>query len=378
MKLLLKQLGCLVLLIVLVGAVVRSVAQEPARPAVKPPATPADQAFSAAEQAMKKSDFTTGRKLFGEFVGKFPGDARVPEAHFLKGLCEQKGGPAGAALSTWNALVALHPKSDSAAKALEQMALHYEKEKASARADEMMNRLLGTFPTNAATVRLWSKRGDALFEAKKYDEAVKAWEAIEASLAPSARQQLAVARVLAKGKSDPRSLLEAANTSLERNEVALAIGLYQAYLERFPNGADIRQAKTQLGWCYYLREQDKDIDQAESLWKEVAQQGPANDEWVGESQWHLVQILAGARGKWEQAAALCETIAKNFPKGSFRHEQALFSRAWLFWAQREWQKSKTAFDALIAAYPEKTNHPPIVEYIEQCDKNLAAGKIRGK
>ena len=347
-------------------------------PPKKAPASPADQAFAAAQEALKKSDYPAGRRLFGDFAGKFPADTRVPEAQFLKGMCELKGGPQGAALSTWNALIQLQPKSDAAVMALEQLVLYYEKEGPPARVEELLNRLLTAFPAHAATVRLWTKRGETLFAAKKYEAAVQAWEALGAQLAGSARQKLTVAKVLAKANTDPRSLLEAANTSLERNEVALAVELYEVYLDRFPQGADSRQVKTKLGWALYVREDEEkkgeDYDRAESLWKQVAQQGPANDTWAGESQWHLAQLLAGPRGKWEQAVQLCTTITKNFPVGTFRNEQAMFSKAWLYWAKKRWEKSKVAFEELITAYPEKKNHPPIMEYIEECEKNIAAKK----
>jgi tetratricopeptide (TPR) repeat protein len=338
-------------------------------PAKKAPASPADQAFATAQDALKKSDYPAGRRLFGDFAGKFPADARVPEAQVLKGLCELKGGPQGAALTTWNALIQLQPKSDAAAMALEQLVLYYEKEGPPARVEELLNRLLTAFPTHAATVRLWTKRGETLFAAKKYEAAVQAWESLGVQLTGVARQKLTVARVLAKANTDPRSLLEAANTSLERNEVALAVELYEVYLDRFPQAVDVRQAKTKLGWCYAL---EKELEKAERQWQSVIAGGPATDAWVGESQWNMIRLLAGPRGKAEDAVKLCQTVARNFPK-QFRGQQALFTRAWLLLVHQKWVLARAAFDDLLREYPEVGQHPPVQDYIRECDEAISKG-----
>ncbi len=196
--------------------------------------------------------------------------------------------------------------------------------------------------------------------------------------------KLSVARGLSSAGSDPLKLLEAANRQMETNQVEAATMLYQLYLQDNPKGAGVGEAKCRLGWCLYTNKKVKDkktdkktdYDQAEKLWKEVIAQGPMKDRWVGESQWHIVQLLAGPRYKWEEAVKLCDVIAKTFP-GEFRQEQALFSKAWLFCAHKQWVASRAAFVELIKAFPEKAKHPPIIEYIERCDKNLAAGKKAG-
>jgi outer membrane protein assembly factor BamD (BamD/ComL family) len=94
--------------------------------------------------------------------------------------------------------------------------------------------------------------------------------------------------------------------------------------------------------------------------------GPAGSEWVGESQWHLVQLNAGPKDNWKEAIALCEVLAKTVPKERKLHEQAMFARAWIYWSKNDWAKARVAFQDLIAAYPEKASHPPIMEYLAQC------------
>ena len=55
-------------------------------------------------------------------------------------------------------------------------------------------------------------------------------------------------------------------------------------------------------------------------------------------------------------------------------EQALYSRAWLYWAKAEWRDALAGFESLIAAFPEKAQHPPIQYYIDECRKNLEEKK----
>jgi hypothetical protein len=116
---------------------------------------------------------------------------------------------------------------------------------------------------------------------------------------------------------------------------------------------------------------DKNYAKADALWKEVIRKGPAKDEWVAESHWHQVQLLAGPLGKGKEAVALCEKVAAAQEPGSFRHEQALYSKAWLLWTQHEWKPSLEAFTALVKAYPAKNIHPAIVEYIKDCHRHIA-------
>jgi hypothetical protein len=63
--------------------------------------------------------------------------------------------------------------------------------------------------------------------------------------------------------------------------------------------------------------------------------------------------------------ALCKEIEMEQPVGSYPHEQALFSRAWLLTVQEQGQLAVDAFDDLIAAYPEKANQPVIIKHRER-------------
>jgi TolA-binding protein len=132
-----------------------------------------------------------------------------------------------------------------------------------------------------------------------------------------------------------------------------------------------------LGWSYYCQHDAKSLDRAEAIWEEVIRKGPPADPWVEESQWHMIQLLAGPRAKWKEAVAHCDAAAKGALAGSFRHEQALYTRAWLLWTQKKWALSLAGFKEFVKAYPPKATHPPIMAYMQECEKHIAAGKDEG-
>jgi tetratricopeptide (TPR) repeat protein len=253
---------------------------------------------------------------------------------------------------------------------LEQLAAGYDRQGQRAQKEDCLRRLLTGFPNHPVTIRLYTAEARARLAAKDYAGAAAWFQKVEAGLAPADREQFKFAQTMASPQRvDPKVLLTMANEQLTKNEVGQAIQFYEEYLQRFPDVAGANEAKTKLGWCYALQKQ---MDKAERLWQSVIARGAAGDPWVGESQWNMIRLLAGPKNKWEDAAKLCETVAKNFPK-QFRGQQAMFTRAWLYWAHGKWQPARAAFEDLVKAYPDVLQHPPIQEYIQQCDQHLAKG-----
>jgi len=337
-----------------------------------PPPRPADVAFTAFQQALKSGRLPQARATAQEFTARFPHDPRVPAVLLQKGLAEHQAGLTAEARLTWSWVAANYPKSDAAAAALEQLALACERMQQLPQKEELLKRLRQNFPNHAVTLRVCRREAEAKLTALDYAGAITWYQQIAGSLADKDRQRLKFAQTMLSAKgADLTGLLTMANELLTSDDVASAITLYEELLRRFPAGKGVAEAKTKLGWCYALRQ---DWDRAERLWRSVVESGPAQDRWAGESQWHIVQMLSGPRGKWEAAAALCDEIIKTFPVGSVRHEQAQFSKAWLFWANKKWAAAKAAFEDFLAAYPAKATHPPLVEYLEECTLKLANPK----
>jgi TolA-binding protein len=352
------------------GATLGCHAQQP----LSPPGTPSDALYATAQEELKKSHFDLARMQFANFAAKYPTDSRAAEALLQQAICEMKLNHKEEAVKNLNWLVQRHSTSPVAADAMEQLALFYESKSDPTTANALREKIIARFPEHPITVRLWVARGDAFSKHGQYAEAVKAYEKVETKLAADAKQKLQAARALTMVSANPDALLDAASERLSANDSASAMNLYLAYLQKYPNAARMGEAKTKLGWCYYVSGSKEDLDRAAHLWQEVVNSRPATDEWAGESQWHMVQLLAGPRQKWEDAVRLCEKIAGAFPVGSFRHEQALYTRAWLLWTQKQWKTSLAAFQDLTKSYPQKAIHPPIVAYMQECERNLTGGK----
>jgi len=214
------------------------------------------------------------------------------------------------------------------------------------------------------------RRAETAFAAGKYTEAIATFSRVEKKLPIEAANHLMIAWAMQNASSDPATVLLSAQSLIKDQKEDLAVQLYTTFLKKFPQSPHVAEAKTRLGWCLYDGGDVAKIERAEQLWREVIAAGPLTGEWVGECQWHMVQLLSGPKNQWKQAAELCVQIARTFPKGSFRHEQALYSRAWLFWAKKDWPSGVAAFEALIAAYPAKAQHPPIVRYLEECRQGV--------
>ncbi len=337
------------------------------------PATAKPGPLAEAQRDFKEGKFAKAAGEFAAFSKANPSDPQSASAWVQEGLCHLKMGHAVEAVHCWDWVLQRYPTSPQVPEAMEQLALSYDAKANHAGADALREKLLAQFPDHPIAVRIWIARGDAFFKQGRPAEAVKAYEKAGAKLTPDAKQKLETARKLVLGSAGPDSLLAAAGESLTASDTVGAITLYVAWLQKYSNTARAGEAKTKLGWCYSLQNTPESLKKAEDLWQSVIQKGPANDPWVGESQWNLIQLLAGPKAKWEDATKLCEVVARNFPK-SARGEQALFTKAWLYWAHQRWTLSRPAFDEYLRAYPEAIEHPPIKAYLRDCEEGLNALK----
>jgi len=64
-------------------------------------------------------------------------------------------------------------------------------------------------------------------------------------------------------------------------------------------------------------------------------------------------MASGPEQNWKKAVSICDSIVREQAKGTFPHEQALFSKAWLLTVHDQGQQAVRAFDELATAYPEK-------------------------
>lgn len=173
------------------------------------------------------------------------------------------------------------------------------------------------------------------------------------------------------GHLEPHSQIPQA--PLNEDDRKLATELLTLLAKSPKASKDHARIHTKLGWCLLLAGGEENQHRAEQLWRNVIRTSRPSDPWYAESKWHLVQLAAGPQNDWPKAVSLCEEIAKEQPKGSFAHEQAMLSRAWLLTIHRQGKAAVAAFDAMAAAYPEKMLHPPIRKHREEALALLEKG-----
>ncbi len=322
---------------------------------------------------MAKKDDTSALPVLRAFLQTSPKHADALEAQYLLGQIQARNKQVVEALSTFESLILRHRGSEWAARAYEQCALLQEQRRSFHEAQRAREDLLRENPDSPVTLKIWIPIADDLYQSQKFAEAAGIYEKLEKKLPPEARQKLETARSLKLAAVNPEALIESAAKMLAANNIGTAINLYAAYLQKSPTSTRGGEVKTKLGWCYSLQNTPESLKKAEDLWLAVIQKGPANDQWVGESQWDMIRLLSGPKGKWEEAVKICEVVGRNFPN-SARGEQALFVRAWIYWTQENWKLGRSAFDDYLRAYPEAINHPPVRKYIQDCDEGIRSPK----
>ncbi|MCA1809708.1 MAG: tetratricopeptide repeat protein, partial [Lentisphaerae bacterium] len=200
----------------------------------------------------------------------------------------------------------------------------------------------------------------------QWAQAAQAFTMIEKHLTTTDRNGLLLAQVMNSAEGGADVILSIANTQLESDAIDLATRLYNEALKRQPGQSERMEIQTKLGWCLYLQNQHAD---AEKIWLQVIADGSAGDPWRGRSRWHLIALNAGPYSNTRKAIELCEVQATEFA-GGFLGQQAMLTRAWLLKIDKKWADAKIAFEALIAAYPHKADSPPIITYIEECEKAI--------
>jgi tetratricopeptide (TPR) repeat protein len=328
-----------------------------------------------AEALLSKKLPSEALKIVNAFLVASPGDPKIPKALLIKGSSLMAEGKEQEALEAWAALLSRFATAPEVPAALANSIDIYTSSKGRKNpvmAQQLTKQLTQTFPTNPAAYRFVLAQADAFLTKKQYAEAARVLTSLGESLKPLDKERLHFAQILASGLKDVEFLSKQAGRSFETDDVGTAIRLYETALEAFPTSTRTYELKTKLGWCLFTRGAVKDHEKAESLWRQVASL-KSRDEWVGEARWHLVQLLSGPKHKWPEAAEMCSEIAKDFA-GTVRQEQALYTRAWLFWSAHDYAKAVPAFQDLVTAFPETAKHPPILYYISDSEQKVRAQK----
>jgi len=237
-------------------------------------------------------------------------------------------------------------------------------------AQQARETLLRDYPESSTTLRVWSAIADRHYQNAQFKEALAIYERLAPSLRGPAKQRFESAKAIVDYGGEPGRLLAAANDALKNNRRNLARNLYQLIARQKTNPAIVAEARVKYAWCLYSEGGPENLAEAEKIWSSIASHDPKS-EWGGQSRWHLVQLHAGPMREWQKAVEMCAAIASDFPPGSFRHEQALYTRAWLLRTHKQWEQAHAAFEDLVRYYPAKASHPPIVRYMEEVADGLS-------
>ncbi|MDO9543199.1 MAG: tetratricopeptide repeat protein [Kiritimatiellia bacterium] len=345
---------------------------QPTNAPAKSGARAEDLLWSSAQESLKNAQYKEACEKFIQFARRYHNDPQYREALFYQGLCEMKMGKETQAERTWEQVLRLEMlekvKSKALLLTLEQLAGYYGQKNKENDEKKILDQLLTEYPDNPVTVSAHTQAAEARLKKSDYAGALVFYRAVEKKLSENDLKNLELAETMTakKGARNPPELLKAANESFEKDNVEQAIKLYQTLLKQGGNSSQAAEARTRLGWCFFLRQK---YSEAESLWQEVIKKAEVKDEWVGESRWHLIQLLTGPQSKPDKAIELCDAQAKDFP-GTFRGEQAMFIKAWLCWTRKDWTKAFRAFNDLVSAYPETAQHKPIQDYIRDCEQGI--------
>lgn len=338
----------------------------------KPAADVITSVVEESAKLIKSKKFEEARQALERYTRSNPSAEDLGLALLLKGRCQIRSKDASIrreALLTWERLVIRFAKSNEAAEALNELADAYSAAKNSSKARDYRERLLREFPEHPVAVSVWFSQAEEMVSAGRHADALAILKRMEKNLTPEQRARMDLVEAMTTAGGTPARLVEEADRIFIRNPAEAAV-LYQEYLKRSPTGSDSSRAKARLGFCWARAPDPKDRAKAEQLWREVATRGPPSDEWVIESRWYLVQMLAGQSGEWRKAVSELDEIIKVVRPGTFRHEQSLFTKAWLSWANQDWRGALAGFQELVKAYPSKGDHEPIRFYIEDATAKL--------
>lgn len=337
-------------------------------------ATQADRLWKEATAALDARRYQDAQQPFDEFIRRYSADPRAREAQILSALCDYRRKRVVQAIETWNRIVRMELMSRNASPALRlgltHLAAHFRADGKTADWAKTVDRLFEFFPEDSATILECRLYAQEQLNRGEFFLAVSAYERIGKQLTAEDRQNLDLARAMTDSGADGQAIVELANARLAGNQPDLAARLYREALKKNLQDDERLEAMTKLGWCLYLRDAYQD---AEPLWRQVIQGGAKGNEWVGRSRWHLIQLFAGPRHQAKQAIELCEAQAIEFT-GSFLGRQAAFTKAWLYWVARDWDKALQAFHELARAYPDVMEHEPVRNYIRECEQGLNAGR----
>lgn len=305
-------------------------------------------------------------RLCRDYLSKNPKDDLTEKVTVLQAeiLLSTKRGEDAVRMLDWLVGHSPNPKSKPVGDALELVAKYYDQRLVPVAAENYRKKLLTLQPQHPGAKAYLRSTVRTAFGKRDFAGVLAVVEKFGDGEDAEVKNLYQLSQAQQHG-AQPQALLALGREAAARKNIPLAQESYLAFISQYPKQNSVLDAKLELGWLYYNQGEKAKLDEAEKLWRQVAAQGAPDSDVVGEAMWHLVQLLSGPRFKWKEAEGLCREIAKRFPIGNSRNEQAMFIGAWLFWAHKEWMSAREAFASFTAAYPQAATAGPVVAYISE-------------
>jgi TolA-binding protein len=294
-----------------------------AAPPQPPPQAPPKSILEPARDHLKANRYKEAESLLLEILRIRPDGPDAAECKMLLGQAQMKQQRPDDALRTYAGLVQRHPETDWAAQAMEEQAKLYIQRRNPKAAQQLRDLLLERYPKSPTTAQVWMTLADDYYQAGQFKEAMAIYSKIAPYGTGAAKDRYETAKLMTQSGGDPQKLLAAGDAELKKNRREFAKTMYRMVADK--KTAASTEARVKYAWCTYLEGGDENLKAAEKIWTNVAAQDPKS-EWGSASRWHLVQLHAGPKHEWKKAVDMCAAISRDFAPGTFRHEQALYTR----------------------------------------------------
>jgi TolA-binding protein len=199
---------------------------------------------------------------------------------------------------------------------------------------EAFDQFLAAFPQHALAVTVQGRKGVALYQLGKLDEAV-------AVLGPAAGADSASAEV--RGGA----LYYLGKAHFDAKRIPEASAAFRTLVETLPDSPYTPLGRYQLAYVYLS---ENNLEQAAVTFSELASSAAANEELRRESRFRAAEAY-DKLGWYDAAARAYDQLQKEFPNTEHA-DRALFGHAWSLYHAAKYDEAVTVARTLIGAKPD--------------------------
>lgn len=295
-----------------------------------------DAMVRAARAALETADHKTAGALAGAFATRFPDSPLRADARLIEAQVAVATGRPKDAIAILEASIAEDKPTPVTAQAQRYcLGLAYRRDGQAAKGDEILGTLVKT-PNDPAAANAQYVVGQGHFDAKRYAEAIPAFEAYLASkpdgeVAADALMSIAWSRIML-------GQLDEASKTLEE------------LISRFPTSKWIAPTRLHLAWA--LLEKEKPVEAA-AAFQAIVASGDA--KLVPEAAWGHARALDAAK-QTEEALKAYALVAEKYPDGE-RSGLATLAQARLLTDAKRPAEAAAIYERYLHDHPDPKTAP---------------------